>query len=97
MSSKDQILLTNTDENIKPYFDKIKRDFYKECHLEQFIFRIYIHQDCLLKKKCKFCKCNPLDKIREPISCYSTVAPDIMSKEKWELFKENHLIKIILQ
>ena len=75
--------------------NKIQVQFYKEHHIEQFIFRIHIHKDCLLKKKCKFCNCNPLDKIREPLSCNSSIAPSILPVEKWNEFKKEHLIKII--
>ena len=98
MNNNDQyLILTNQDENIKVHFDKIRREIYKEHHLEQFIFRIHIHQDCLLKKKCKFCNCNPMDKIREPQSCFKEMAPDILSNEKWQEFKINHRIKISLK
>lgn len=74
--------------------DKINIHLYQEHIIEQIILRIYVCKNCLFEKKCKFCNCNPLDKIIEPKSC-NKVAPDFMSKEKWIIFKSTHNIEII--
>ena len=86
------MILNKNNTEIKIHLDKLNLSNYKEHHIEQFIFRIYCCKYCLLKKKCKFCHCNPLDKIIEPTSCNKKVYPDILNNEKWIMFKTKHNI-----
>lgn len=80
--------------DIKEVTDKLNLNGFAEHNVEQIIFRINACKNCFKAKKCRNCKCNPLDKVVEPISC-NKVYPNIMNKEKWDNFKLENNIEII--
>ena len=86
--------IDRNSEEVSKYLEKLNLNVYRDYQIEQVILRIYVCKNCLLEKKCKFCSCNPLDKIIEPISC-NKVSPDFMTKEKWEIYKTTHNIEIL--
>lgn len=82
--------INRNEQVISDVLRKINISGYKQHTVEQFLFRIYCCKNCFSEKKCKFCKCNPLDKILEPISCNKKVFPDTMNSLKWEEYKKQH-------
>lgn len=92
--STDETLILRDSDKISQHLSKLNLNGYREHHIEQFIFRIHCCQNCLMEKKCKFCKCNPLDKIKEPIACNKKLYPDMMGLLAWNEYKSNHNIVI---
>lgn len=91
----NKFVINRNDSDIKKVTEKLNLKGYLEHNVEQIIFRIYCCKKCFSNKKCNSCNCNPLDKVLEPISCNKKTFPNILNKEKWELFKNEHNIEII--
>lgn len=90
----NKFVINSNDPDIKRVTDKIKLEGFREHNVEQILFRIKMCKTCFDNKRCSKCKCNPLDKIVEPISCNKQMFPNILNKEKWEDFKKEHKIEI---
>ena len=90
----NKFVIKRDTPDIKEVTDKLNIKGFAEHNVEQIIFRIHCCKNCFKAKTCSNCKCNPLDKIVEPISC-NKVFPNIMSKEKWDNFKKENNIEIV--
>ena len=91
----NKFVIDSNNVEIKEIADKLKIADYKKHNQEQIIFRINCCKNCFKAKKCNNCNCNPLDKVLEPASCNKKVFPNILSQDKWEVFKKEHNIEIL--
>ena len=91
----NKFVIDSNHSDIKNVTAKMILEGYMPHNIEQIIFRIFVCQNCFKNLKCNNCKCSPYDKVLEPISCNKKSFPNILNKEKWELFKNEHNISIL--
>ena len=91
---KQELIIDKNEFILSQYLAKINLTGFRPETVEQYIFRVYLCQECFRAKKCKNCRCNPIDKVKESISCNKGIAPNLMSAADWDKFKTEHNIII---